>query len=90
MMDSWEFPHAKEEAKNGDDVADGSCMKKIIRSKGFVWVANQHRRFLSRFLDRLWSDSSALQCAVLVACGPLLRTSSSGPLVGGHGIEQVA
>uniref|UniRef100_A0A7S0HTR6 CobW C-terminal domain-containing protein n=1 Tax=Hanusia phi TaxID=3032 RepID=A0A7S0HTR6_9CRYP len=43
MMDSWEFPHAKNGEKNGDDVTDGSCMKKIIRSKGFVWVANQHR-----------------------------------------------
>jgi hypothetical protein len=44
LVDDWQFPGSKE-AKDGPTVeeGEGACMRKIIRSKGFVWIANQHR-----------------------------------------------
>ncbi|KAJ1495391.1 hypothetical protein T484DRAFT_1762589 [Baffinella frigidus] len=39
LVDTWDFPSASA-APNAEE---GSAMKHIIRSKGFVWIANQHR-----------------------------------------------
>jgi len=40
-VDEWTFPEAGAPPKGAE--ADTAPMKAIIRSKGFVWVANQHR-----------------------------------------------
>lgn len=39
LIDAWDFPSAEASPKG----EEGAAMKAIIRSKGFVWIANQHR-----------------------------------------------
>jgi len=47
LVDTWELPGAAGAAAAAGEAAGGeggpSVMRAIIRSKGFVWVANQHR-----------------------------------------------
>ena len=47
LTDTWELPNATAstgaEAGAGEEGEGPSVMRAIIRSKGFVWVANQHR-----------------------------------------------
>jgi len=42
VVDRWSFPGSSE-ANEQLDTTDAAVMRAIIRSKGFVWVANQHR-----------------------------------------------